>query len=697
MELLSPAGHWESMVAAVQNGADAVYMGFGDYNARRGARNFSEEEYLAAVNYCHLRGVKVYLTLNTLLRDRELDKAAALLRKASRMGVDAVIVQDWGILRLCKEVVPDLPVHSSTQMTLHTRSGVLEAARLGMKCAVLSRELSEAEIRHICTGSPITIETFGHGALCMCYSGQCAMSALIGARSGNRGKCAQPCRLPYKMDGGKTGYPLSLKDSCLADYACTLRDMGVGCLKLEGRMKRPEYVAVITAIYARLLKENRPATKEEKARLAEAFSRSGFTDGYYRNKKGPSMFGVRPENAAEPTALFAEAKAAYEKENLRTVPISLTCAIRAGAPATLTATDGDGHSITVTGAVPEAARSRELTKEDVSARLAKTGGTVFTCKTIACEVDSGLSLSASAVNALRRDALDALAAARTAPGERREGSISSLAPIQNRKDPPMISISIMRPEQLTAGLMAHGPAVVSIPVHLIDSVDIAAYLARGILFSVELPRIWRDKDEPWLAEMLEKAKALGYGAVNIHNLGQLPMAKASGLAIRGDYSLNIFNSQAVEFWREEGLSSLTLSFELRHEQIRDIRKSADCEAIVYGRLPLMVMENCIISNAYGCKAQNLHGQCAKQHVITDRKGESFPVCGVFGCRNEIQNAKTLFLADKPEYLRLGLAYARVRFTTESPAECEAVMDRYCGQGDYVPADLTRGLFYRGVE
>ena len=697
MELLSPAGHWDAMVAAVQNGADAVYMGFGDYNARRGARNFSEEEYLAAVSYCHLRGVKVYLTLNTLLGDRELDKAVELLGKASRMGVDAVIVQDWGVLMLCRSLFPDLPVHSSTQMTIHTLSGVLESARMGMECAVLSRELSENEIRHICANSPIAIETFGHGALCMCYSGQCAMSALIGQRSGNRGKCAQPCRLPYKMDGGKNGYPLSLKDSCLADYACDLRDMGVACLKLEGRMKRPEYVAVITSIYARLLRENRAATREEKAQLAEAFSRSGFTEGYYKNKKGPAMFGIRPENAPDPTDLFAAAKAAYEKETLRTVPITLSCTIRAGEAATLTAADRDGHTVTVTGAVPEAARSRELTAEDVSARLNKTGGTAFTCEEISCTVDGGLSLSASAINALRRDALEALTALRTAAPQRREGTIAPLAPIPNRKDTPAISVSVMRADQLTAGLMAYGPAVVSVPIHLIDSVDITPYLDRATLFSVELPRIWRDKDEPQLAELLQKAKASGYGAVNIHNLGQLSMAKASGLAVRGDYSLNIFNSRSVEFWREEGLSSLTLSFELRHEQLRDIRKSVDCEAIVYGRLPLMVMENCIISNAHDCRAKNLKGLCTKSHEITDRKGESFPVCGVFGCRNEIQNAKTLFLADKPEYLRLGLSCARLRFTTESPAQCEAVMARYCGHGDYTPADLTRGLFYRGVE
>ena len=277
MELLAPAGHWEAMVAAVQSGADSVYMGCGGFNARRGAKNFTPEEFAAAVAYCHLRGVKVYMTLNTLLTDRELPQAEEYLRSASRWGVDGVIVQDWGLAALARQVVPDLPLHGSTQMTVHSREGVEAAAAMGMACVVLSRELSREDAAYICRNSPIKIEVFAHGALCMCYSGQCAMSALIGERSGNRGTCAQPCRLPYRVDGGRPGHPLSLKDACLAAHLGELRDMGVSILKLEGRMKRPEYVAVVTSIYAALLREERPPTAEELRRLEAAFSRQGFT------------------------------------------------------------------------------------------------------------------------------------------------------------------------------------------------------------------------------------------------------------------------------------------------------------------------------------------------------------------------------------------------------------------------------------
>ena len=695
MEILSPAGHWEAMVAAVQSGADAVYLGMGDYNARRGARNFSEEEFLAAVSYCHLRGVRVYLTLNTLLTDRELPGAVEALRTASRSGVDAIIIQDWGLLRLAKLVTPDLPLHASTQMSIHTLSGVETAARLGMRCAVLARELSREEIAHICENSPIAIEVFGHGALCMCYSGQCAMSAVIGQRSGNRGACAQPCRLPYAMDGGKTGHPLSLKDSSLARWIPQLMEMGVASLKLEGRMKRPEYVAVITEIYSRLKRENRPATAQEEQTLALAFSRSGFTDGYWQGKTGPAMFGTRPENTPDPKELFAQARERYEKEDKRLVPVTFTAAIQAGVPASLTAADRDGHTVTVTGDVPQAARSRALTGQEVESRLAKTGGTAFTCTHTDVQVGENLNLPASALNALRRAALEELAACRTAVPQRRELPLPTLTGDRGPKEPPALTVSLTCGDQLTEELMAYRPAVVSIPIHRMEEIDPKQW--PETLFSLELPRIWRDADEPRLRRALREGLDRCFGAVQIHNIGHLPLLEDLPFLRRGDFGLNIFNTNAVEFLREENLSCATLSFELRHEQIRDLIKPIPCEAIVYGRLPLMVMENCIIANRYGCQAKNLHGPCTKPHLLQDRRGAAFPVCSVFGCRNEIENANTLYLADKPVYQTLGLTYARLRFTTESPRQCVQAMAAYCGEGDWQPEDMTRGLFFRGVE
>lgn len=697
MELLSPAGHWEAMVAAVQNGADAVYMGLGEFNARRGARNFSQEEYLAAVSYCHLRGVKVYLTLNTLLTDREMPGAEDLLRRASRWGVDGVIVQDWGVAALARQAVPDLPLHGSTQMTVHSLAGVERAAELGMQCVVLGRELSGEDIRRICQRSPIKIEVFAHGALCMCWSGQCAMSALIGQRSGNRGTCAQPCRLPYRLDGGRPGHPLSLKDASLASHLAQLRDMGVSILKLEGRMKRPEYVAVVTRVYAALLKEDRLPRPEELAELERAFSRSGFTEGYWQGKKGPHMFGTRPEGAAEPTELFRQAKAAYEKETLRTVPVVLTARVRAGQRALLTAADGDGHTATVQGPVPEPARNRAVTAQELADRLGKTGGTAFRAEGIDAAVDEGLSLPASAVNALRRDALERLAALRTAPPSRREFPAKAVEKGRFSEKEINFTVSLYQGRQLTEALLDRGPALVYVPAERIRDFDLAPHLNRGAEFCVSLPRICKDSELPALRALLEEAGARGCVSAAVQNIGQLDLAREMGFALRGDYGLNVFNSRSLAELARWGLRSAAVSFELRHEQVRGLEKSLPCEAVVYGRLPLMVMENCVLANGLGCKTRDLRGACRGVHTLTDRKGEQFPVLSVFGCRNEIENGRTLFLADKPEYRRCGLTYGRLRFTTEDAGICVAVFDRYLERGSYAPADHTRGLFYRGVE
>ena len=690
IELLSPAGSRASLEAAVQSGADAVYMGFGAFNARRNAKNFTDEEFADAVAYCHLRGVRVFLTLNTLLTDRELPQAAEVLRKASQMGVDAVLVQDWGVLTLSQAVTPDLPIHASTQMSLFTSGGARWAERLGMERVVLARELSRDDIANVCRSCGAEIEVFVHGALCMCYSGQCTMSALIGQRSGNRGACAQPCRLPYGVNGPcKNQFPLSLKDANLSAYLQELGDMGVACLKLEGRMKRPEYVAVITSIYRRLIDEKRGPTAAESQALEQAFSRSGFTDGYYRHRKGPAMFGTRPENAPEPKALFNETRKLYENGEHKRIPITMQASIFADRPAALTVSDG-AHAVTVTGPVPEVARNRALTAEDTAERLQKTGGTVFRCETAEVSIGDGLMLSASAINGLRRDALDALAAARTAVPERRSLPTPAF-PERETFSPaaPKLTCSIARLDQLTDAV-AETVELVYVPIELLPR--LTDYRGRAKLCAV-LPRVWRDGDEAVFRKILETTPALS--AVSIGNAGHMATVEGLPLEKRGDFGLNVFNSRAVDFWRQQGLDSVTVSFELRHQQVRELRKYLPCEGIVYGRLPLMITENCMTGNAENCRGDKR--LCDGENYLTDRTGARFPLLGQYGCRCEIENSRTLFLADKLEWRNCGLTYARLRFTTESPAQCDAALRRYLGEGEWMPEEFTRGLFYRGVE
>ena len=700
MELLSPAGGWEAMVAAVQNGADAVYMGFGGLNARRSARNFTDEEFREAVAYCHLRGVKVYLTLNTLVTDRELPAAAEALKKASDMGVDAILIQDWGIWRLAREIAPDVPLHASTQMSLHTLGGACRAAELGLARVVLARELSRRDIHTITRGCPAEIEVFGHGALCMCYSGQCEMSAVIGGRSGNRGACAQPCRLPYGVnEKAAGGHPLSLKDANLADYVQELEQMGVACLKLEGRMKRPEYVAVITGIYRRLLDEKRGPSREESRQLEAAFSRSGFTDGYYKGRTGPEMFGTRPENAPEPKELFARAKAGYSREDSRRVPVDMVCTLRAGEPVSLTASAG-GHVVRAEGPTPEEARNRALTAEELQSRLEKTGGTVFRPRETRVELEEGLMLPASAVNALRRQALEGLEAALAQPPVRRTGTPSPLPQAQPGPDAPVLTCSIMRPEQLTEPLAQC--ETVYVPAELLEKLDLNRWAEMTHICAV-LPRIFRTEDQAALRALLQQHRQ-HLSAVAIGNLGHLPITESLGLPLWGDLGLNLFNSESLLFWKELGLESAAVSMELRWQQLRDLRKVLPCEAVVYGRLPLMIMENCVIRNQLGCRDagrdyadRSPACRCGQENVLVDRTGAQFPLVGQWGHRCEIENSKVLFLADKPEWRQLGLTRARLRFTTESPEECARVLQAYQGRSDYRPDQLTRGLFYRGVE
>lgn len=692
MELLSPAGGYDALVAAVQSGADAVYMGFGAFNARRSAKNFTDEDFASAVRYCHLRGVRVFLTLNTLVTDRELPQAAEALRNASRMGVDAVLVQDWGLLTLAQEIVPDLPIHASTQMSLFTLGGANEAAALGMERVVLARELCRDDIAEICKGCGAEIEIFGHGALCMCYSGQCEMSAVLGQRSGNRGACAQPCRLPYGVNAPcRNGYPLSLKDANLSACLQDMERIGVDCLKIEGRMKRPEYVAVVTGIYRRLLDERRQPTAAEGAALEQAFSRSGFTDGYWRGKKGKVMFGTRPENAPEPKELFAEARAQYEngREN-RKVPVILHLIVRRGEPVRLGGSCAIHGGVTIAmaqGDAPEEARNRAVTAEELRQRLSKTGGTVFTADSVEIELDEGLMVSASVINGLRREVLDELAARREDIPARRELPASPLPDAPETPQEMAFTVSVSRACQVTAELLAEKPAIVYVPAEELDGLEPAGLHGETELCAV-LPRVFRTADEQPLRAMLERHPEVT--SVAIGNLGHLPIVRGLDRTLRGDFGLNVYNSRAVKFWRDKGLSSVTVSFELRWQQVRDLAKYADCEGIVYGRLPLMITENCVTKNNVGCA----HGAGS---VLTDRTGAQFPVQCAYGCRCEIENGKVLVLADKPEVFRCGLRYGRLRFTTESPEACAAILRAHKAGDVTASEDATRGLFYRGVE
>ena len=692
MELLAPAGSMEALRAAVCNGADAVYLGADTFNARINARNFSAADLQEAVVYCHVRGVKVHLTLNTLVLDREMPRAAELIRLAASCGVDAFIVQDLGVVSLCRQLAPDVPIHASTQMSIHSLEGVLEAAALGCSRVVLARELPAEEIAHICKRSPVEIEVFVHGALCMCYSGQCYLSSVIGRRSGNRGQCAQPCRLPYGYGRFEsTRYPLSLKDNCLAGELDELRRMGVASIKIEGRMKRPEYVAIVTRAYRTVLNGGK-LTPSDLQELETAFSRQGFTDGYFRGQTGSDMFGRRQEG--EDTAdLFASARATYEQGEPQRIGVRFYAMIRRGEPAQLAVEDPDGNLCRTRGPVPEQAVYRSLTPQDLEQQLKKTGGTPYLCTAVRSSLDPDLMLPASAINAMRRDVIAELTAKRGRAAPARLNAYDEPPRYDGIAGEPQLTIAVRTAGQITSRMLSMKPTVLYVPLsELAEHPDLPQRVSVETQLAAILPRvIWSGELAP-VARQLRTVYEMGVRQVLAGNLGQLHIARAAGFAVRGDFGLNIVNSRAMRYLREQGLDSQLLSFELTLPQLRDLSKPLPTEMLVYGRLPLMLTENCLIRNRTG------ECSCGAGPVkLIDRKGEEFRIvrdCGT--CRSVVLNGKKLYLLDKREDLRrFGLWALRLSFTTENPGEIDTVLSNLNAPFD--PGACTRGLYYRGVE
>ncbi len=693
LELLSPAGSVDALRAAVCNGADAVYLGADAFNARKGARNFTLEELPEAVRYCHARGVKVHLTLNTLVSDRELKEAAQVISAAALAGIDAFIVQDLGVLALCKQIAPEVELHASTQMSIHSLEGVLQAAQLGCSRVVLARELPREEIAHICRNSPVEIEVFVHGALCMCYSGQCYMSALIGRRSGNRGQCAQPCRLPYGYDRFEDKYPLSLKDNCLARYLRDLEVMGVASVKIEGRMKRPEYVATVTGVYRSAIDEGRIG-QEEMEVLRQVFSRQGFTQGYYERNMGREMFGTRMKEA-ENHKLMQAARASYENVEAPRVPVDFYAVVSKDQPMLLAAQDDLGNVCKTQGAVPEEARVRDLSREELEERLSKTGGTPFICRRVRCVLDRGITVSAAEINRMRREVLTQLLALRSRSPEREVGRYVEPKKFSGSNKPPVLTVSVLKTEQITASMLKMQPAVLYVPLSEIAAQpEYYRNLARNQSIAAVLPRVIHDREADRLRPQLRGLKSLGIHRVLVGNLGQIPMARAADLEVAGDFGLNLYNSQSMAQLKKLGLSTATVSFEMTLPQLRDLSKPLPVEAIIYGRLPLMLTENCLMKNRSG--SCTCHTDPAR---LMDRMGEEFRIvkdCGT--CRSVILNGKKLYLLDKKSDLRgLGLWAVRLSFTTENPGEIDGVLAQWRYDPHFEPGSCTRGLYLRGVE
>ena len=669
----------ECLKTAVNAGADAVYFAGKEFGARSYAGNFSPEEIAEAAQYCALRGVKSYLTVNTMVLDKEYDALKTCIRTAADAGVDGLIVQDLGVLRYIREICPDMPVHGSTQMTVHNLDGVRQLEKMGVSRVVLSRELSQKEIAYIAQNCKAELEVFVHGAMCMSYSGQCLMSSVLGGRSGNRGKCAQPCRLGYSHPKNGEGFYLSLKDMSLIRHLESLDAMGVASLKIEGRMKGPDYVRTVVETYRDCMDGRRTPTPAEEARMNRVFFRGGLTDGYYTGQKGKAMFAFdKPDNP------YAKQESETLPERVRTTEAECSVNLCAGKPASMTLS-ALGVTVTCTTEQPlEEAKKNPATKESVRTQMEKTGGTAFTFSPLHITVEGSPFAPVSLLNGLRRDGISALTKAVMENQKKscKEPEISQKPEVVSTFS---LSASVRTKEQFLA-LCQLPFSYLEIPLSLAEE-EPDFYLPYRERLVLSPPVIQKDGDGT--KEKIQRMRKLGFTRLRAENIGMLCH---QDWILMGGHRLNCASSMAVDVYGDAGLSSVCFSAEMNLSQIRDCAKVTETELIVYGHLPLMLTENCILKNLDACP-------CDGVGYLTDRKGAKFPVIrDDNACRSVVLNSVPLYLADKlDDVKRTGVSRGRLLFTVETPEECVTIAKQYFATRDTKPEGaFTRLHLYKGV-
>lgn len=672
-ELLSPAGSFESVLAAVRCGADAVYVGGERFSARANAANFSDSELEKAADYCHLHGVKLYRAMNTIVFAEEMQDFLAAAKYSAEIGADALIVQDIGAARLIKEMIPEMKLNASTQMTIHSPEGARLAREMGFSRVVAARELSLSELeKMVPTG--IEIEVFVHGALCMSVSGQCYMSAMIGSRSANRGLCAQACRLPFGAAEGER-YDLSLKDLCGAAHVRKLADMGVSSLKIEGRMKRAEYVAAAVTAYRTALDGGTPDLET----LRAVFSRSGFTDGYLTGNLGADMFGYRrKEDVTAAETVLPKLKETFRKEiKCRDASrADFFAEIKRGKPARLEMRCGES-SVEAFGIVPEEAEKRPVDLEFVRRQLVKLGDTIYTAGNISADIDDGLMISAAALNSLRRETVSEMDAALiSAKKKKYTYNTVDLYTKAEKRSPDRLRIRISRTDQLK-GIPDDTDEVV-IPLNLCGKIPAEERLI------IEPPRFICGEDK--IIERLAQAKKSGFTRLLCVNPAYVKIGRELGFVLSGGFGLNIVNPYAAETAARLGLADITAGIEAKLSRISGLCGRIPVGIIVYGRLPLMLTRNCPIRAAVGnCES------CTKR--LADRTGRKFPVvCGGTSC--EILNSDILMMTDRMYEIRAD--FAELYFTDESAEELRRVARLFKDGKRVLETGFTRGLYYRGI-
>lgn len=671
MELLAPAGSYEALKAAVHSGADAVYIGGSRFSARASARNFDADAMEEWIRYAHLYGVDVHVAANTLIKEDETEEFLKYIGYLNEIGADAVIIQDLGMADAVHKLYPKLPMHASTQLTCASCDAAIELNRLGFSRIVLARELDSKAIEQIKKAVDCEIEIFVHGAICMSYSGQCLMSSMIGGRSGNRGHCAQPCRLPYKLENNantvSSGYLLSPRDMCLAEHIGELYRIGVDSLKIEGRLKRPEYVSAVAGVYRKLLDEVRKPSKEEKKELLDAFNRSGFTDGYFVSKKGADMMSYsNPSNVSQNS--FSDDAIYRCTHEVKKIPVKISALVKMGCPVEITISDGKNSAKAVGTVRSEFANKVSLSHDRLNQQLSKLGNTPFVCESIDTYLEDDTTISIGEINSVRRDAAEKLCKIRENRPKRCANDISF--EIENKA---------VKDITLTASVSTYEQAVTCVKKGIGR-----IYAPLEIIKKLECDSVLIAKMPPILRQGREKTN---YDRIQINSIGQ----KKASCSL--NFRMNVTNSYTLNLFKES--ECVTLSPELTIREISKIKKPCDTEVIAYGRIPLMTFENCPLKANNKCHTSG--------NVLKDRMNEQFPLICSEGCFCELLNSKPVYMADKISELKnIGIRYLRLDFTVEDDKECEKIIEEYKTAilGETVEKrkenTFTRGHFYKGV-
>lgn len=688
IEILAPAGGYDSVVAAVRSGADAVYVGEKMFSARASAQNFDEEELTKAVAYCHIHGVKLYVTINTIVFDDEFEQLKKAITIAAKADADALIIQNMGVARLAHEIAPDLPLHASTQMSVHTASGVKALYELGFKRVVLSREMSKDEIKEAAK-VPIELEVFVHGALCMCVSGQCYFSAMLGSRSGNRGACAQTCRLPFSVNDSKGGHALSLKDNSLVNHIAELEEIGVASAKIEGRMKRPEYVAAAV----RACREQRDfgfISEKTNEILRSIFSRTGFTDGYFTGKTEKDMFGTRTKTdvVSANEKLFSSIRQSY-KDEIQNIIINGNFTAKVGEHPVLEISDGKNNVSVKSDIICEQALKIPLSKEKCRAQLDKTGGTAYHFVNIKIEIDDNSSVPLSAINNLRRNAIAELDKKRTLIHNYKISDINisenfaNSLPLNTNKT--HATRAVVKGTKIGKGFKEC--EIVFVPLFS-DINEILRLISENYNIGVEIPRGMFGREKQ-IEHQLAVLKEAGVKDALCHNIGALYIAKQLGYDIHGGFGLNIVNTYDLIWAESYGIKDVELSFELTFDRINKLGGNIGRGIIRYGYLPLMLCRNCPVkSEGINCKS------CKKRSKLTDRKGKKFYLKCDGNC-TEILNCVPVFVSVN-EISKLRTSFEILRFNVENYVENVENISNF-NDFSMLKGKFTRGLYTRGVE